>query len=84
MTPLASFDILIQNFYKLQQGKTEKVSVYVAHLEGVLYVVQQEYAMILSMGKVQKHLRDHLFHGLHKQFPYSMHYMYDDPRIMYP
>ena len=26
---MGSFDILIQNFYKLQQGKTEKVILYV-------------------------------------------------------
>ena len=33
---MASFDILMQNFYKLQQGKTEKVMLYVTQLEGAL------------------------------------------------
>ena len=74
---LASFNILMQNFYKLQQGKTEKVLVYVTHLEGALNTVQQEYPMMLSMGKVQKHLRD-LFHGLCKQVHDSIHYLYGD------
>ena len=59
---VASFDVLMQNFYKLQWGKIEKVPVYVTQLEGVLNAVQQEYHNMLSAGKVQKHLRDCLFH----------------------
>ena len=69
---MASYNILMQNFYKLQQGKMEKVPVYATLLEGVLNAVQQEYPMMLSMGKVQKHLRDHLFPGLCKQLHDSM------------
>ena len=52
---MVSFDILMQNFYKLQQGKTEKVMLYVTQLEGTLNVVQQEYLMWLGMSEVQKH-----------------------------
>ena len=63
---IALFDILIQKFYKLHQGKMEKVPAYMTQLEGVLNAVQQEYSNMLSVGKVQKHLRDHLFHGLQK------------------
>ena len=36
---VASFDILIQNVYKLQQAKTEKLLVYVTHLKGVLNAI---------------------------------------------
>ena len=39
----ASFDILIQNFYKLQQWRTEMVPVYMTLLEGELNAVQQEH-----------------------------------------
>ena len=38
---IASFDVLMQNFYKLQQGRMEKVPVYVTQLEGLLNAVQQ-------------------------------------------
>ena len=38
---MASFDILMQNFYKLQQGKTEKLTVHVTQLEGVLNTVHR-------------------------------------------
>ena len=81
---MASFNILMQKFYKEQWGKTGKVPGYVTHKEGVLNAAQQEYAMMLSMTEVQKHLRDCFFHRLHKQLHDSMCYLYDDPRIMYP
>ena len=74
----------MQKFYKLQQGKTEKVTVYVIQLEGAPNAVQQEYPTMLSVSKVHKKVRDHLFHGIHKQLHDSMCYFYDDTRIMYP
>ena len=74
----------MQNFYKLQQGRTEKVTLYVTQLEGALNAVQQEYPRMLSVNEVQQHLRDRLFHGLHKQLRDSMHYLYDDVWITYP
>ena len=74
----------MQNIYKLQQGKTEEVMLYVTQLEGALNAVQQECPLMLSMRDVQKHLRDHLFYGLCKQLHNSMYYLYDDMRIMYP
>ena len=81
---VASFDILMQIIYKLQQGKTEKVMLYVTQLEGVLNEVQQDYSKKLGVSKVQKHLRDGLFHGLCKQLCDSMCYLYSGMRIMYP
>ena len=59
---MASFNILMQNFYKLQQEKREKMTVYVTQLERALTAVEQEFPMMLSMNEVQNHLRDHLFH----------------------
>ena len=51
--------------------------VYVAHLEGMLNVAQQEYPIILSEIEFQKHLRDCLFHGFckHCVIPYATHMM---------
>ena len=81
---IASFSVLMQNLYKLQQGRTEKVTLYVTQLEGALNVVQEEYLTMLSANEVQQHLRDRLFNGLHKQLRDLMHYLYDDVWIMYP
>ena len=60
------------------------MTVYVTQLEGALNIVQQEYPMVLSVSEVQKHLRDHLFHGCHKQLHNFMHFLYVDMRIMDP
>ena len=48
---VASFDILMPNFYKLQWGKTQKVKLYVIW-RGALNVVQQEYLMMFSASEV--------------------------------
>ena len=45
---MASFDISMQNCYKLQQSKTEKVTLYLTQLEGVLNAVWQEYLIMVS------------------------------------
>ena len=81
---VASFDILMQIFYKLQQGEMDKVTLYVTQLEGALNVVWQEYVTMLSAWEMQQHLRDYLFHGLCKQLCDSMCYLYVDMRITYP
>ena len=60
---IVSFNILMQNFYKLQQARMDRVPAVVTWLEGVLNVVQQEHPHRLN-AEVQKHLRDNLFHGL--------------------
>ena len=52
---MASFNILMQTFCKLQQGKMENMTLHVTWLEGVLNVVQQEYLLIMSASvKVQQ------------------------------
>ena len=60
------------------------MTVYITQLDGALNVVQQQYSTMLSMSEVQNHLRDHLFHGLHRQLHNSIQYLYDDMRILYP
>ena len=47
-------------------------------------MVQQEYPNMLSASEVQEQLRDSLFHGFQKQLCNVMHYLYDDPRVMFP
>ena len=81
---VAPFNILMQKLYKLQQGKTEKVVVYVTSLDVALNEAQQEYPIMLSVSKVQKHLSGLLFHGLHKHLCNSLHYLCNGMRIMYP
>ena len=81
---MASFNILMQNFYKLQQGKTEKVKLYVNQCERALNAVHHEYLTMLSVSKVKKYLRYCLIYVPCKQLCNSMCYLYDVTRIMYP
>ena len=81
---VASFDVLLQNVYRLQQERMERVPAYVTWLEGTLNVFQWEHPHMLSTEGVQKHLRDQLFHGLEKQLWDLMWYLYDSLRVMYP
>ena len=62
----------------------EKVPAYVTQTEGVLNGVQQDYPNMQSVGEVQEHLQDHLFHGLQKQLCDLVHYLYDELGVMYP
>ena len=66
---MASFNILMQNFYDLQQTSTERVSDFVTPSEGVLYVIQQEHLHVLSKT-VQKHLRDLFYMGFKNHYKY--------------
>ena len=50
MTPLHFFNILMQNFYKLQQEKDRDGGGIHNAFEGVLSLVQLEYPMMLSIG----------------------------------
>ena len=56
---VASFDIIMQTFYRLQQAKTERIPVYITHLKEVLNVVWQNHPHMLSVAEIQSHLHDH-------------------------
>ena len=68
---MASFNILMQYFYRLQQVKTERVPAYVTHMEGALSTIQKDYPYMLSPAELQNHYD-------------FLHYLCDDPCISYP
>ena len=78
-----SFDTLMKEFYRIVQGKNEKVQTFVLHLEKALKAIkqQQPYAMIKEEGV--RHLKDCLFHGLQPNLCNTLHYMYDKPDSQY-
>ena len=59
---VASFDILMQNIYRLQQLRTKQMSV--TNMEGALNAVQKDHPHILSQTEIHNHLQDWLCHGL--------------------
>ena len=80
---VASFDMLMQNFYKAMQSNHEKVPSFAMRLEGTLNQIRLQCSRRSMDWGVQQHLKDHLFHGVHKYIRDSIHYLYSNPRIMY-
>ena len=80
---VASFDILKQNFYKVTQGMKEKVLSFATRLEGTLNQIQLQCPRRMTDEEVQQHVKDCLFHGIHKHTCSSVQYLYSAPGTSY-
>ena len=79
---VASFDVLMQNFYKILQGK-EKVPSFMTKLEGTLNQIRIQSPGKIVNREVPGHLKDRLFHGVKKHVRDSMRYLYSKPQTTY-
>ena len=61
---VASFDVLMQNFYKVTQGNHEKVPLFGTRLEGTLNQIRLKCPRRIADHEVMCHLKDQLFHGV--------------------
>ena len=59
-----SFDTLMQEFYRIVQGKSKKVQTFVLCLERVLKAIKQQHPYAMTEEDGHRHLKDYLFHGL--------------------
>ena len=59
-----SYDTLMQEFYRIVQGKNEKVQTFILHLERGHKAIKQQDPYAITEEESVKHLKDHLFHGL--------------------
>ena len=59
-----SFDTLMQEFYRIMQGKSEKVQTFILCLERALKAIKQQYPYAMTKEDGHWHLKDCLFHGL--------------------
>ena len=80
---VASFDILMQNFYKFTQSNHEKVTSFAMRLEGTLNQIRLQCPRRIMDWEVQQHLKDCLFHGVCMQIRDWIWYLYSNPRITY-
>ena len=80
---VASFDVLMQNFYKVIQGNHEKVPSFATRLEGTLNQIWLKCPGWIADHKVPWHLKDHLFHGVCKHIRDSIRYLYGNPETTY-
>ena len=78
---VASFNVLMQNIYKVTQGNHEKVSSFTTRLEGTINQIQLKYPRWIADHKVPWHLKDHFFHGVYKHIRDSIQYLYSNPYL---
>ena len=72
---VASFDVLMQNFYKVIQNNDEKALSFTMSLEGTFKQIRLQYPGRMMDLEVQLHLKDFLFHGVHKHICDSAWYL---------
>ena len=73
----------MQEFYRVVQGKNEKVQTFVLHLERALKATKQHHPYAMTEEEGIKHLKDCLFHGLKPNICNALCYMYDNPDSQY-
>ena len=61
---VVSFDVLMQNFYKVTQNNHEKVPSFATRLERTLNQIWLQCPRRIMDTEVQQHFKDHLFHGV--------------------
>ena len=81
--PVASFNVLMQNFYKVTKGNYEKVPSFAIGLEETLNQIQLKCPGRIADHKVACHLKDQLLHGVHKHIRDSIKYLHGNPETMY-
>ena len=64
---IESFDTLMQEFYLIVQGKSERVQTFVLYLEWALKVIKQQHPHTMTEEESIKHLNDWLFNGTETQ-----------------
>ena len=78
-----SSDTLMQEFYRITQGKSEKVQTFVLQLERALKAIKQKYPYAMTEEEGHGHLKDCLFHRLKPNLHNALCYLYDKPDSQY-
>ena len=80
---VASFDVLMQNSYKITQGNNEKVPSFDMRLEGTLNQIRLRCPGPITDYEVSWHLKEWLFHGVQKYVRDSIRYLYGNSKTNY-
>ena len=78
-----SFDTLMQEFYWIVQGKSERVQTFFLHWEWALKAIKWQHPHTMTKEEGVKHLEDWLLHGLKPIFCNALCYMYNMPDLEY-
>ena len=80
---VTSFDVLMQNFYKIMQEGNKKVPSFMTKLEGTLNQIRIRCPWRIADCEVSWHLKEQLFHGVKKLVRDSIWYLYGNPQTTY-
>ena len=80
---VATFDVLMQNVYKVTQGSHKKVPSFTTRLGGTVNQIQLKCPRRIADHEVACHLKDRLFHGVHKHIRDLIRYLHGNPKTTY-
>ena len=75
------FNTLMQEFYKIVQGKSERVQTFVLQLERALKAIKQQHPHAMTEKDGVKHLKDQFFHGLKPDIHNALCYLHETPDL---
>ena len=75
--------MLMQYFYKLSQGNSEKAPSFATSLGGTLNKIQLQCPEGVTDLEAQQHLKDCLFHNVRKHICDSIWYLYSTLHVSY-
>ena len=78
-----SFDLLMRDFYRAEQGEDETIPSYATRIEGLLSHIRDKFPDQLSLQEEQRLLKNCLFHGSRKSIRDSLKYCFAAASIDY-
>ena len=78
-----SFDLLMRDFYRADQGEEESIPSFATRMEGLLSQIRDKYMEKFTHLEEQRLLKDWLFHGCKKIIRDSVKYCFADPHMDY-
>ena len=78
-----SFDLLMRDFYRADQGEEESIPSFATRMEGLLSQIRDKYLEKSTHLEEQRLLKDRLFHGCKKSIQDSVKYCFADPHMDY-
>ena len=76
-----SFDLMMRDFYRADQGEDESIPSYATRIEGLLSQIRDKFPDQLPLQEEQRLLKGHLFHGSRKGIRDSLKYCFADASI---
>ena len=78
---IASYDVLMQNYYKISMDPKEHIQVYATRMEGALNQIRTKFHHMLGDKDIETQLWDRLFYKIIKALWDSICYLNDNDKI---